>query len=282
MADMTGKIAGRCLALCALLCMFTGILSGCIGGDGGLYSPWEAGALSAEGTEAPAAISQTDSQTKEEPPEAVTQPVRPSTVEPALDVNVRLPEESEEMRVIVIGDSRSVALYCSQTYTKEEFPAHIFYNISETDYTGFVGNNVFVAKGGEGYAWLQKLGLALAEKHITQNSVLVFWMGVNDPASVDSYAAYINSAALVYGIPVCYMTLGPCEGSWAGHEAEVVAFNAALAEKLDARVQLIDTYSYIKEGMAAGTMATMDGLHYDYDTCRAVYQYMLDSISEGR
>ncbi|MBR3642048.1 MAG: hypothetical protein IKN57_00935, partial [Parasporobacterium sp.] len=36
-----------------------------------------------------------------------------------------------ELHVIIVGDSRTVGLYCSQEYGREEFEQHIFYHISE-------------------------------------------------------------------------------------------------------------------------------------------------------
>lgn len=186
--------------------------------------------------------------------------------------------EDASKRIIVIGDSRTVGMYCSQVYGREEFPAHIFYNISETDYTADVGDTVFVAKGGEDFYWLQMQALALAELQITENSVLVFWLGVNDTEHIEKYLEYINGAPLLYGIPVYYMTLGPCEGTWEKSEAGVLAFNEALKTRLDSRIGIIDMYNFLKQGLEEGRFATLDGLHYDYDTCRAAYDYMLEQL----
>lgn len=207
-----------------------------------------------------------------------------ATVAPQVNVNVSAAtaanaDAQAKEQVIMIGDSRTVSLYCSQVYSEEEYPKHLFFNISEEDYTGAVGNTTFVAKGGEGFSWLQRIGLALAQLHINDSSVLVFWLGVNDTASIDSYAGYINGAALSYGIPVYYATLGPCDGSWSDHEQEVEAFNEALRSKLDQRVHIIDAFGYIKDGLTSGAMSTIDGLHYSYNTSRQIYQYILDYIA---
>ena len=38
-------------------------------------------------------------------------------------------------------------------------------------------------------------------------------------------------------------------------------------------------YSYIKNGLDSGVFATMDGLHYDYYTSKAIYEFMVEQVT---
>ena len=59
----------------------------------------------------------------------------------------------------------------------------------------------------------------------------------------------------------------------------VLAFNSALTQMLDPKVTVIDAYSYIKNGLDSGVFATMDGLHYDYYTSKAIYEFMVEQVT---
>lgn len=194
-------------------------------------------------------------------------------------VHVRLEEtEAVPQHPIVMGDSRTVCLYCSMTYSAEEYPKHVFYSI-DPEYAAAYEDTTFVAKGGEGDAWFETYGLAKGVAYLDEHSVLVVWFGVNDLNNANRYISYINGVALSFGVPVYYMTIGPCDKGWADNNAAVESFNAALEAGLDPAVHRIDMYSYIRDGMVSGRFATMDGLHYDYETSRAIYQYMMDEIA---
>lgn len=199
-------------------------------------------------------------------------------------VHVRL-EETEPARPhpIVMGDSRTVCLFCSMTYSGEEYPKHVFYPI-DPEYASGYEDTVFVAKGGEGDAWFETYGLAKGITYLDEDSVLVVWFGVNDLNNAGRYISYVNVVAMSFGVPVYYMTVGPCDKGWSDKNADIESFNAALEAGLDPAVRRIDMYSYIRDGMLSGRFATMDGLHYDYETSRAIYQYMIDEITaaEGK
>ena len=38
-------------------------------------------------------------------------------------------------------------------------------------------------------------------------------------------------------------------------------------------------YGYIKNGLDSGLFATMDGLHYDYYTSKAIYEFMVEQVT---
>ena len=221
---------------------------------------------------------QPSSEEEQTAPNALPEPEK-ATAEP-VSVNIisdGAGKKQETPHVIVMGDSRTVGLYCSMNYSAQEFPAHLFYHIGPEHWANFE-NTTFVAKGGEGYAWLEVYGLARSVSLLQENSVFVVWFGVNDLARVESYVNYINGAGLSFGVPVYYMTIGPCDGNWAENNPAVESFNAVLKTKLHPAVHVIDTYSFIKSGMDSGQFGTLDGLHYNYETCRAIYQYMIEEI----
>ena len=188
-------------------------------------------------------------------------------------------EGLEGRNLVINGDSRTVGLFCSLAYDAEEFPKHLFYHISE-DYSGAVGNIVFVGKGGEGYNWFSTYGLAFAARHFDENSVLAVWFGVNDPENAANYVTYMNNVSLQWGIPVYYLTVGPCYDHWAEREGAVEEMNRMLYEGLREEITVIDVWQFIRDGMDRGEFGTQDGLHYNYYTCNAVNEFVYRSIDE--
>ncbi len=191
---------------------------------------------------------------------------------------VEMYEEEQTMpKVIVIGDSRTVCMYCSMTYSEQEYPGHVFYHISP-DHSATYENTLFSAKGGEGYSWFSVYGAALGVSNMDENTVFVVWLGVNDLHMVNQYIEYINYTLLPFGAPVYYMTIGPCDQHWSDSNPAVLSFNESLRTGLLPEVRIIDMHAFISEGMANGTFATMDGVHYNYETSRAIYQHMMEVI----
>ena len=211
-----------------------------------------------------------------------------STVAPAGIVTVAEPNSPitlnrlpDGKKILLTGDSRTVCLYCSEVYDETEYPKHIFYNIDENTFTGYTDESIVVAKGGEGCSWMRAVGMPNALTHLDEADAIVIWFGVNDLHVFADYINYVNGLAGQYDIPIYYMTIGPCNGKWAEKNNDVLAFNSALTQLLDPSVTVIDAYSYIQNGLDSGLFATMDGLHYDYATSRAIYDYMVDTVCES-
>lgn len=192
-------------------------------------------------------------------------------------VNTNVAVDADTEKVIIFGDSRTVSLYCSMIYEKAEYPSHMFQAISD-NYIGTYGDTIFSAKGGEGYWWLKEHGFPAVEGMIDSKTTLVFWFGINDMEYIDSYIEFVNEKVEQYDIPVYYLTLGPCTGTHISWNTTAESFNAALYEKLDSRVHIIDMYQYINEGISNQTMAMLDNVHYSYETSRLVYQHIMDSV----
>ena len=136
-----------------------------------------------------------------------------------------------------------------------------------------------MAKGGEGCSWMRAVGIPNAVSHLEEADALVIWFGVNDLHVASDYINYVNGLVQQYDIPIYYMTIGPCNGHWEQKNSEVLAFNSALTQMLDPKVTVIDAYSYIKNGLDSGVFATMDGLHYDYYTSKAIYEFMVEQVT---
>ena len=206
----------------------------------------------------------------ETPPESDTEP----QTEPTPQVN---PAVSQ--RLIFLGDSRTVGLYCSQAFSAEEAPAHYFWHIGEEMYAHY-GSMTFVAHGGMGFEWLSVYAFARAITWNEEAPSYIFWFGINDLQNVEYYASYINNVALTYGRPVWYLTVGPArEDAPAGYtDPEVQNFNARLRELLRPECRIIDTYSFIKEGIDRGELHYIDQLHYDYGTYQAVFNFIITQI----
>lgn len=185
---------------------------------------------------------------------------------------------TDNKKILLTGDSRTVCLYCSQIYDEAEYPKHVFYNIDEATFTGYTNESIVVAKGGEGCSWMRAIGVPNALSHLDEADALVIWFGVNDLDVLSDYINYVNSLVEQYDIQIYYMTIGPCDGKWESKNSDVLAFNSSLTQLLDPSVIIIDAYSYIKDGLDNGVFATMDGLHYDYNTSRAIYDYMVEQV----
>lgn len=222
---------------------------------------------------------ESDTENTEKAEEASTTVLAENQIADSLSEAVRLPDDK---KILLTGDSRTVCLYCSQIYDEAEYPKHVFYNIDEATFTGYTNESIVVAKGGEGCSWMRAVGVPNALSHLDEADALVIWFGVNDLGVFADYINYVNSLVGQYDVPIYYMTIGPCNGKWDSKNSEVLAFNAALTQMLDPSVIVIDVYSYIKDGLDNGLFATMDGLHYDYNTSRAIYDYMVEQVNLSR
>lgn len=196
---------------------------------------------------------------------------------------VRLPGETlpaQQRKVIVLGDSRTVALYCSQVYDEQGYLDHIWNDISTMDYTGYVGNTIFIARGGEGGYWMEGVAVPLAERFIDENTAIVVWFGVNDLdlGLENLYLKVLNGRLLSYGIPVYFMQVGPCNGKSENKNTPIDIFNWNITQNLDPRVNVIEVNPYIFNELMAGNFHTLDGLHYDYNTSRNIFQFMMNSV----
>ena len=113
-------------------------------------------------------------------------------------------------RVVFIGDSRTVQMYAylNGTWNGANYSSggvHV------------VGNDVYVAEGGNGLVWMQNTGIPAAQKYFDSNTAIVILMGVNDLGNINKYISYVNSNAASWksnGSSLYYVSVNPCNGKY--------------------------------------------------------------------
>ncbi len=167
---------------------------------------------------------------------------------------VSKPMKREIRRYIFVGDSRYVAM---SIYEETE--------------------DIFIAKNGMAYNYLVDQ-IPNIKRKATEDSVVIIGLGVNDAKYVDpeDYIETINELAEELPCPVCYMLVNPVDDKkiaahgYSVRNSHINAFNRALKKGLSKDIVLIDTNSYLK----SQGFKTEDGLHYDNDTYKLIYDYI--------
>lgn len=156
---------------------------------------------------------------------------------------------------------------------------------------GNLPNVIWVCKVGGNYNWLMNGTVNIydmectpadaADMFLTANpqGTLYFNLGVNDMGDVSLYTAYINSLSEKFPeANIYYMSVNPvyddmCAGNgyYASNE-KISTFNTAVLSALSDKIVWIDTYTYLMEN----GYGTFDGLHYDNNTYKAIYNYVLE------
>ncbi len=177
---------------------------------------------------------------------------------------------SNANKVIFLGDSRTVQMY-----------AHLTSKWGSANYSSggvhVVGNDVFIAQGGQGLNWMKSTGIPAANRYFGTGSALVILMGVNDLGNIDKYISYLESNASNWantGTKVYFVSVNPCDGSRNSLNSRISDFNSRISTRLPSNVQWIDTSSYL---ISSG-FTTTDGLHYNQDTSYKIYNYIKSKV----
>ena len=180
------------------------------------------------------------------------------------------PSSSNANKVIFLGDSRTVQLY-----------AYLTSKWGSANYSSggvhVVGNDVFIAQGGQGLNWMKSTGIPEANRYFGPGSALVILMGVNDLGNIEKYISYLESNASKWaatGTKIYFVSVNPCDGSRNSLNNRISTFNTRLSNKLPNDVQWIDTSSYL---ISSG-FTTTDGLHYNKDTSYKIYNYIKSKV----
>lgn len=166
-------------------------------------------------------------------------------------------------KIIFIGDSRTVGM------------------------KNAVGSNdhIWSCEVGKGLSWMKSTGVPNIEQQINQDTAIVILMGVNDcadPGIASIYATYINKEVKEWtksGAEVYYVSVNPVdESKYEGPitNSDIDDFNSTLKSILDKSISWIDTNSAIKN-----SFKTSDGLHYDDDTYKNIYNIITTAVSAG-
>ncbi len=159
-------------------------------------------------------------------------------------------------KFIFVGDSRYVGM---SMYAEDE--------------------DVFIAKNGMAYSYLKEQ-IPTIKKRATRTSAVIIGLGVNDAKYCDpqDYIDTVNKLAEDLPCTVCYMLVNPVDEEkerahgYSVTNRHINTFNNALKKGLSDDVIIIDTNSYLKEE----GFKTEDGLHYDNNTYKLIYDYIKD------
>lgn len=179
---------------------------------------------------------------------------------------------SEESTVIFVGDSRFVGM---QEAT--------------------LSSDVYIAKVGEGYPWLTGSALKALEEELAlyPKSKVIFNFGINDLGSnglenANNYITLYASLTVRYPDTRFYfLSVNPIERNLAKKKKyditivnnnNIKRFNAAI--KAAFPTAYLDSYSYLVDGgyIDINGKSTGDGIHYNYEVSRLIYNFVLSKI----
>lgn len=183
-----------------------------------------------------------------------------------------------EISVVSVSDESSAdAIYVDDgidTYNTAEHNNVIFVGDSR-----FVGMFMYVdsdatviAEVGKGYKWLIDTADAKLRAALTDDSTVIFNLGVNDLGNAAKYVDYINNLQAEFpNITIYYMSVNPVEQTTVSNES-IDAFNETISNGITATY--LDTNTYLQKN----GFSTTDGLHYSKDTYITIYDYVLSKI----
>ena len=111
-----------------------------------------------------------------------------------------------------------------------------------------------------------------------RDKTVIINLGVNDLDS-GAYLRLYNSMPdeFLDNNTVIFMSVNPCEGNYSYLNSRIDAFNNAMRDGLDSRIQYLDSNAYLKYY----GFRTTDGLHYTDATYADIYNFVFDSLMGG-
>ena len=166
---------------------------------------------------------------------------------------------SDDRRTVFIGDSRTVGMEM---------------------YCGGNPDEYWSAKNSMGYSWMVSTGIPNVEYLIDENTDVVILMGVNDLGNVYQYIDYINQKAAEWkrlGARTFFVSVTPVDDGRSPNakNSRIESFNTYAQENLK-DVYYIDAYSRIRY-----TFGSPDGIHFDGNTYRDIYQIIKFYLYRG-
>ena len=164
---------------------------------------------------------------------------------------------------IFVGDSRTVMMHEA---------------VGETGVT-------WEAKDSMGLSWMKKTGVPAIDAHVGNGTAVVILMGVNDVADTwqtKNYASYINQKAREWagrGAQTYYVSILPVDDAKDHYESnsQIEAWNASIRPLLSQNVTYVDLYGQLKGHVSTAS----DGLHYQNQTSRTIYNMIMSSLKTG-
>ena len=179
--------------------------------------------------------------------------------------------ESNITKRIFVGDSRTVQMYA---YLHDDWQGANY----SSGGVHVVGDDIFISESGEGLAWMKSTGIPEATKYMEDGTALIILMGVNDLYNLNEYIDYINTNYSDWtskGVTVYFVSVNPCDGSYASElNKHIDIFNKGMKKTLSSDIRYIDTYNnLIKTGYNSP-----DGLHYNKETSKKIYNYVKNNL----
>lgn len=184
----------------------------------------------------------------------------------------------------------NIPLYINSTYdsmrTIEGKSTCIFIGDSRTvGMKNAIGSNsdLWSCKESQGLSWMKSVGIPNIESRITSTTGVCILMGINDLSYVDAgqYSKYINECASKWsarGASTYFVSVNPVGNNLSSglNNQKIQEWNQQLRNGLDSNVGYIDTFSVLINNFNAP-----DGLHYDKETYRSIYQSVKTAVQRG-
>ena len=186
-------------------------------------------------------------------------------------------EESEEeikepSKIIFVGDSRTVGMYCYTYNNWKDGNTVIKYDLN---------GDFWSSKVSMGYKWMVNTGIPAIEDKITDNTAVVILMGVNDITEANimgNYAAYINNKAAEWkakGADTYFVSINPVRKPNYGVTNELISqWNNIISSTLSEDVEYIDTFSTL-----LNSAVYADDVHYKADTYTYIYNTIRNVVN---
>lgn len=139
------------------------------------------------------------------------------------------------------------------------------------------GSEIWICQVGTGYKWMVNTAFAQADKYINEGTAVVIALGVNDVHNQNNYISAINAKAEEWaskGAHLFFVSVGPVEHDPYVNNQGIVNFNRALYGNLN--TSYIDIYNEL----VINGFKTTDGIHYDTNTTKRIYNCIKDVVSQ--
>ena len=135
----------------------------------------------------------------------------------------------------------------------------------------------FIAKEGEGLAWLKETGSKELDTALQNapDSTVILNLGVNDLTEIDSYIPYYQQLFASYPDAAFYiMSVNPVTDDCQVVSNQVIdEFNQKMQEAFPD--QYLDVYNYL----LTSEFSAADGLHYSDSTYLSIHYYVVNKLS---
>lgn len=185
--------------------------------------------------------------------EATTEVLQESKQEDTSDIKVK---DFTATQYIFVGDSRTVGMQQS---------------------VGDAGC-IWIGQVSAGLSWFQDSAVAEVDAAVTQGSVIIINMGVNDLGNVWGYIDLLKAKIpqwMEKGAEVYYMSVNPVENHPYISNEDIANFNNILYNNLPSEAGWIETDSYLLES----GYSTQDGVHFDAATYQKIFNYTMEVLS---